>query len=252
MFSGISKHHTINISDDYEDLMDKPWFSQNIGQTFELKLDNEISSSVFQHTRSARREVEIGDETNLEGVLEFDGIASDEVYLPEMKSVFGSPEEEDDNQSDSSSVSTSYVFNIHSCECSVQDDDGVEGSDIGFAWATFKNVPVQYTIMEPCDGTLYKLFIDNPDNTKHFAWLTQVVFALAYIQRTFGYVHNDLHSNNVMYVATDKEFLYYKAGDKSYKVPTHGYIIKIIDFERGTGSIRVSGMKEPKLFIRLS
>ena len=249
VFSGISKHHTINISDDYEDLMDKPWFSQNIGETFELKLDNEITSSIFQHTRTARREVEIGDEVTLEGVLELEGIASDEINLPEMKPVFGSPEEDDDNQSDSSSVSTSYVFNIHSCECSVQDDDGIEGSDAGFAWATFKNVPVQYTIMEPCDGTLYKLFIDNQDTIKHFAWLTQVVFALAYIQRTFGYVHNDLHSNNVMYVATDKEFLYYKSGDKSYKVPTHGYIIKLIDFERGTGSIRVSGMKEPKVFI---
>ena len=52
-----------------------------------------------------------------------------------------------------------------------------------------------------------------------------------------------------MYVSTNKEFLYYKVGDKSYKVPTHGYLIKLIDFERGTGSIRVAGMKEPKVFM---
>ena len=249
VFSGISEHHTINISDDYGDLMDKPWFSQNIGHTFELKLDEDISSSAFKHTRSARTEMEIGGDMLLEGVEEMEGIPSDQVDLPEMKPVFGSPDEEDDDESDSSSVSTSYVFAVHSCECSVQDDDEVEGSDTGFAWATFNNVPVQYTIMEPCEGTLHKLFTDIPDTTKHFAWLTQVVFALAYVQRTFGYVHNDLHSNNVMYIQTDKEFLYYKVGDKSYKVPTYGYLIKLIDFERGTGSIRVAGMKEPKLFM---
>ena len=34
-----------NISDDYEDLMDKPWFSKNIGQTFELRLSNSLQSS---------------------------------------------------------------------------------------------------------------------------------------------------------------------------------------------------------------
>ena len=75
------------------------------------------------------------------------------------------------------------------------------------------------------------------------------MFGLLFAQKTFGYVHNDLHSNNVMYVATDKEFLYYKVAEKSYKVPTYGYIIKLIDFERGTGSIRVAGMKEPKVFV---
>ena len=248
VFSGISEHHTINISDDYEDLMDKPWFSQNIGQTFELKLSEEVGESSFKHTRSARAEMEIGGDILLEGVEEMEGIPSDQVDVPDMNPVFGSPEEEDDNESDSSSVSTSYVFGVHSCECSVQDDDE-EGDDEEFAWATFKNVPVQYTIMEPCEGTLHKLFTDIPDTNKHFAWLTQVVFALAYVQRMFGYVHNDLHSNNVMYVSTEKEFLYYKVADKSYKVPTYGYIIKLIDFERGTGSIRVAGMKEPKAFM---
>jgi hypothetical protein len=249
VFSGISEHHTINISDDYEDLMEKPWFSQNIGQTFELKLDEGVSSLAFNHTRSARVEMEIGDDMKLEGVEELEGIPSDQIDVPDMKPVFGSPEEEDDDESDSSSVSTSYVFNVHSCDCSVRDDDEVEGDDEEFAWATFKNVPVQYTIMEPCEGTLYKLFTDIPDTVKHFDWLKQVVFALTFVQRTFGFVHNDLHSNNIMYVQTDKEFLYYKVADKSYKVPTHGYLIKLIDFERGTGSIRVSGMKEPKMFM---
>ena len=250
VFSGISNEHTINISDDYEDLMDKPWFSQNIGQTFELKLTDEVGSSKFQHTRCARPEMEIGADITLEGVEEMEGIPSDQVDVPEMNAVFGSEDDVDDLASDSSSVSTSYVFNIRSCDCSEMGDDEEDGSeDEGFAWATFKNVPVQYTIMEKCEGTLYKLFKDNTDTTKQFAWMSQVIFALLFAQKTFGFVHNDLHSNNVMYVATELENLYYKVGEKTYKVPTYGYIIKLIDFERGTGSIRVVGMKEPKTFI---
>ena len=248
VFSGISERHTINISDDYEDLMNKQWFSQNIGETFELKLSDEIASSGFQHTRSARPEVSLGAEMKLDGVETIEGIPSNETTIPEMSAVFGSEDDIDDLASDSSSVSTSYVFNIRSCDCSEFGDD-VEDEDDEFAWATFKNVPVQYTIMEKCEGTLYKLFNENPETNKHFAWMSQVLFALLFAQKTFGFVHNDLHSNNIMYIKTDLEFLYYKVAEKTYKVPTYGYIIKIIDFERGTGSIRVAGMKEPKIFI---
>jgi hypothetical protein len=51
-------------------------------------------------------------------------------------------------------------------------------------------------------------------------------------QRAFDFTHNDLHTNNVMYVTTELEFLYYKVNGKTYKVPTHGKLYKIIDFGR--------------------
>jgi hypothetical protein len=250
VFSGISRRHTLNISDDYEDLVEKSWFSKNIGETFELNLNNEIRSSEFRHTRTARNEMNIGEDMVLDDIPELSGIDSEGAVMGNINPVFNSPSEEGDDESDSSSVSTSYIFDVQSCNCSVKEDTEEEEDEMdGFAWATFSNVPVQYTIMEACEGTLYKLMKENPETDKHSAWTTQVIFAVLFAQKTFGYVHNDLHSNNVMYVQTDKEFLYYKVGDKSYKVPTYGYIIKLIDFERGTGSIRVSGMKEPKSFV---
>jgi serine/threonine protein kinase len=126
-------------------------------------------------------------------------------------------------------------------------EDEDEGES--FAWASFTNVPIQITVMEKCEGTLYELMKDNDNKEKHLAWLSQVVFALAYAQRNFGFVHNDLHSNNVMYVRTEKEFLYYNFGGVSYKVPTFGYIIKIIDFERAVASVKLVGMKEAKFFM---
>jgi len=42
IFSGLSKNHTIDISDDYEDLSERSWFSSNIGKTFDLKLADHV------------------------------------------------------------------------------------------------------------------------------------------------------------------------------------------------------------------
>jgi hypothetical protein len=45
--------------------------------------------------------------------------------------------------------------------------------------------------------------------------------------------HNDLHSNNIVWSNTDKEFLYYQKRDRTtWKVPTYGKIFRIIDFGR--------------------
>jgi hypothetical protein len=48
----------------------------------------------------------------------------------------------------------------------------------------------------------------------------------------FWFTHNDLHTNNVMFVETQKEYLYYAYNGKHYRVPTFGKIFKIIDFGR--------------------
>jgi hypothetical protein len=52
-----------------------------------------------------------------------------------------------------------------------------------------------------------------------------------------------------MFQKTKKEYLYYSADAKTYKLPTHGYLLKIIDFDRGIGSVKLQGMKEPRLFM---
>ena len=48
----------------------------------------------------------------------------------------------------------------------------------------------------------------------------------------FDFTHNDLHTNNIMYKNTSKQYLYYKYDNTYYKVPTYGKIWKIIDFGR--------------------
>jgi hypothetical protein len=105
------------------------------------------------------------------------------------------------------------------------------------------------TVMEVCDGTFYDLIKLHPEPEKHVAWVSQVVFALAYAQRNFGFTHNDLHGNNVMYVKTNQTHCIYSHGGVMYKVPTFGFLMKIIDFDRSILSMRLTGLKEPKLFM---
>jgi hypothetical protein len=51
-------------------------------------------------------------------------------------------------------------------------------------------------------------------------------------QHAFDFTHNDLHTNNVMFIYTQEPFLYYKIKNTYYKIPTFGKIYKIIDFGR--------------------
>ena len=253
-FTGMARSHTIDISDDYGDLCDRSWFSANIGKTFEIKLSDSVNkSSDFSHTRGARASLLLGDdEATLGNVETIEGIpASNE--MGDLNQVFREEGEEDDDSSDSSSVSTSYIFAIESCDCDSDDEDEDEDEDDEeeepFAWATFTNVPVQTTVMEKCEGTLHQLCSSHFEPEKHLAWLAQTMFALAFAQCHFAFTHNDLHSNNVMYVPTTQEFLYYTCEGALYKVPTYGYLIKLIDFERSIASIKLAGMKEAKLFM---
>lgn len=251
VFSGVSKEHTIDISDDYGDLSERSWFSTNIGKTFEIKLSDGVHESPdFRHTRSARISLQLGDDTQLDDVEELDAPDVPPTEAGEMNRVFREEVESDDDMSDSSSVSTSYIFGVKSCDCESDDEDEDEDQeDEPFAWASFKNVPVQVTVIEKCTGTLYELVTQNTETEKHLAWISQVMFALAYAQRNISFTHNDLHSNNVMYVPTTAEYLYYNCSGVLYRVPTYGYLIKVIDFERSIGMVKLNGMKEPKLFM---
>jgi hypothetical protein len=251
VFTGVSEKHTIDISDDYAELSERSWFSSNIGKTFDIKLTDDVHEGDFKHTRGARAGVLLGEDMVLDDVQELEAPQVGPTEAAEMNQLMRDNEDDDDDESDSSSVSTSYVFGIKSCECDSDDEDDEDEDEDGepFAWASFSNVPVQITVMEKCAGTFHELCSTTTDSDKHLAWLSQVMFALAYAQRNYSFTHNDLHSNNVMYVPTDKEFMYYNCSGSFYRVPTYGYIIKLIDFERGIGSVKVTGMKEPKLFM---
>jgi hypothetical protein len=194
--------------------------------------------------------IQLGDETTLDNVPELSTTPVD-ANIADMNKMFTEDGDASQAESDGSDVSTSYIFGIKSCECDEEEDDQQDDEESiePYAWATFDNVPVQITVMEKCQGTMYELITMNPEPEKHLAWISQLMFALAYAQRNFALTHNDLHANNVMYVSTKSEYFYYNCGGTLYRVPTYGYLIKVIDFERGVGQVKLVGMKEPKLFM---
>ena len=70
------------------------------------------------------------------------------------------------------------------------------------------------------------------DNNEWISCLFQVIIILSVYQKTFSFTHNDLHTNNIMFIPTDKQFLHYCFNGTLYKVPTYGKIYKIIDYGR--------------------
>ncbi|NBO09771.1 MAG: hypothetical protein EBV30_10640, partial [Actinobacteria bacterium] len=73
---------------------------------------------------------------------------------------------------------------------------------------------------------------------KWSAWLFQVIAALSVAQAVFGFTHNDLHTNNIVWTPTTEEFLYYtKRSGEVFKVPTYGKLFRIIDFGRAIFTI---------------
>lgn len=120
------------------------------------------------------------------------------------------------------------------------DDD--EDEDEDKMNVLIKTFPVQIIALECCENTLDALLMDLADDMKDDEWAAitlQILMILITYQQVFGLTHNDLHTNNIMYVLTDKPFLYYKvADDKVYKVPTFGRIFKVIDFGRAIYQFR--------------
>ena len=112
---------------------------------------------------------------------------------------------------------------------SSSDDDAEEES----LFATFPKFPVQVICMEHCENTFDNLIInDNLSDDEWFSALMQIIMILITYQKVFSFTHNDLHTNNIMYIPTNKKFLYYTFKKNTYKVPTFGKLYKIIDFGR--------------------
>ena len=121
-----------------------------------------------------------------------------------------------------------------------EDDTSSEDEEEQTILATINKFPVQVIIMEKCHGTLddyIEELMEMDDTTTKFVdlWksiLMQIIMMLITYQNVYNFTHNDLHTNNIMYVETNEKYLYYCYNENYYKVPTYGKIFKIIDFGR--------------------
>lgn len=126
---------------------------------------------------------------------------------------------EDDDDINSNCSSTSY-----------SDGSSVEEEML---FATLTEFPIQLICLQCCEGTLDSLILnDDIEHEEILAALMQIIMTLLVYQQTYSFTHNDLHTNNIMYIKTNIKYIYYVYNKKTYKVPTYGKIYKIIDFGR--------------------
>jgi len=100
--------------------------------------------------------------------------------------------------------------------------------------ACLEDMPCQCFFIQKLQGTLEDFLesIESIDTNILLSCLFQIIFALTYLQKHLLFTHNDLHINNIMYESTTKEHIYYKFNNIYFKIPTYGYIFKVIDFGR--------------------
>ena len=142
------------------------------------------------------------------------------------------------NTTNSSETCSSRSSNteLSNSENSGSDDDD-ESSESSFnseeIFCSIDKIPVEMIILECCENTLDDYIVST--KIKDNEWesiIMQILFTLITYQKVFEFTHNDLHTNNIVYVSTPKKYLYYKYNNTHYKVPTFGKIYKIIDFGR--------------------
>ena len=121
--------------------------------------------------------------------------------------------------------------------CLDNDMSNIEGKIYKKNTDTFivkNNVPVLLLAIEKIDfdfPTLQRLTYVSIEFYKSICF--QVFIAVFNMYTIFGIQHNDLHIGNILFNTTEEEYLYYNFNNTYYKVPTFGFIIKIIDWGRG-------------------
>ena len=144
---------------------------------------------------------------NLDGEINYNENDNDEMEIDESESDWS------DISDDSFSSSGSCIFNE--------------------VYVKLKDFPIQILCMENLDLTLTKLVKEGISNDEWKTILFEIIFGLAVAQKRLYFVHNDLHSDNIMFKRINYEYKYYCYEKKYFRVPTFFRETKIIDFARG-------------------
>lgn len=261
-FNGRAPTYKYTITDDLPDIEDEDWYRDGLKSgAFEVWMedayDPTITERLEQPWAQGKRRLlgDAGSSHDADSEKELDAESEDEADAEDSKSSAGELEEVDIELSGEVATLRRPPVRLSSrvtsdSASSAGSGSGSEESDDLEYKLLLRNFPVQMTVLERCEGTMDNLMEDEvseeatPDmrETKEqrwTAWMFQVVAGLATAQQFYDFVHNDLHTNNVMWSGTGETHLYYHVvgapgGDRFYSVPTYGRIMKIIDFGRAT------------------
>jgi hypothetical protein len=267
----LTKNCEINIADDFEYLSDSTFFNEKMNKLFHFKdesfgsmfnkniqltisdenveivaetledlEDAQISGSESDDESMSDDEAGSGphDETNMNNKLESDNIECETYDKDDHSS-----NTEDDSDHSTIDLSDSEQENEkeddETTEWETDDDtDEEQEQEIDHLTLVVHKIPTHVVALELCEVTFDSILEENEIRIEELeSAMFQVITILYLYQSVFKFTHNDLHTNNIMCVYTDKEFLHYKIMGKYYKVPTYGKIYKIIDFGRSIYSV---------------
>jgi hypothetical protein len=130
------------------------------------------------------------------------------------------------------------------CECDEDSDEwstDSEEPDVEVSELTLviDKIPTQVVSIECCEMTFDSILESDKITMEELeSAMFQIIVMLHVYQTVYKFTHNDLHTNNIMYITTDKTHLSYKINNIYYKIPTYGKIYKIIDFGRSIYTVK--------------
>ncbi len=255
----MSDKYLYNITDDYDTYKNEKWFWNGI-KSKELKihvLDNSgvpiedevlLNELINRHMMkfstgiSGEQINEVNEETielsvevgSMDAIEDFEipMCKIEDESIPKNNNRKGKKDEEDEDEDEDGD------------EEEDEDDEDDEEEDDGInIYIEFNRMPIIMSFYERQDGSMDDLLYDDEEvgatcgskqwEERWTAWMFQIIIALSQMQSIYNMTHNDLHTNNVLWSRTDREFIYYKSSTgQFYKIPTYGKIFRIIDFGR--------------------
>lgn len=221
-YSCISKKFKFDITEDYSQIKYNTIFDKNKHTLFdieeiEIDMDDSDTCSDISHNSL---EIISNDILNLESI---DNVRSEIENISSLEDLKETYKPNNSNTVKITDIDNNYNFT------DIIDDNNT------FKFINLKDFPTQLIFIEKLEYTLDDL-MENEDISDE-EWLSilfQICFGLAVVQKKYNFVHNDLHSSNIMFSKTQQEFLFFEINKKIYKIPTFGKITKIIDFGRAT------------------
>lgn len=262
-YLGVQEKFRMDISDDYEYLMESEFFHSKKNILYELDATHTLPDTALGTSSSSSLSLKpklcLGDICSEEIELDADILEESTVVVPVQVPVPVQVEEsltlelvyekeKEIESEDSSEDSDDNSIENHSIDAeSEKGEDGDDATELlsemeesmGSSFeepmihAYIRDFPIQLICLEKGEGTLDALLEDDElEEAQISSALFQVVMSLAAFQKAYDFTHNDLHTNNIVYFSTEYTHLEYTFLGKTYKVPTYGYLYKIIDFGR--------------------
>tara|TARA_B100000524_G_scaffold348200_1_gene252002 strand:+ start:665 stop:2434 length:1770 start_codon:yes stop_codon:yes gene_type:complete len=271
-FLGNLSNYKVNIFDDIEYICESTFFNKNKDSLF--RVDEEYYSIVCDSDSSdGKKPLKLGekiDSLDIEQIsLDEKELAPSVMSLKDLDSNISTIDDivmtnNDNSMETIKSLSTNSTCSSRSShtdnesqsndtdeemdldEENSDDDSYSSDEEEGEVFAYIDEFPVSMICIESCKKTLDSYAFSNEDDdsgvdVKPDEWLAilaQIIMQLIVYQNVFSFTHNDLHTNNIMYIETDKQYLYYNVQERFYKIPTFGKIWKIIDFGRAIYKIQ--------------